>query len=120
MRYLLPLAVVLLLLAGCSGQQRAAGDEPRSAQMARTWEERANREIAAAGHADGDTLKRRHYDVAIDDLKKARTLYEDELAEGERGGSLDPNRKVAIEAELDRLSKALEQTIRDRPLGAGM
>jgi hypothetical protein len=119
MRFLVPLTLVLVL-AGCSGQQHAGHEEPRSAEMARTWEERANREIAAAGHAEGATLKRRHYDVAIDDLKKARTLYEDELAEGDRAGGMEPNRKAAIEVELDRLSKALEQTIRDRPVGTGM
>jgi hypothetical protein len=119
---ILPVVAVLALLAlpacaGPGGRERepSSPDAPRQQRDAELWERKASQEITAAGKAESPSMQRLHYDNAIDDLKKARALYEDELRE--RASSATPSQRTALENEIDRLTRAIEQTRRDRPTG---
>lgn len=119
---ILPVVAVLALLAlpACAGpggrdREPSSPDAPRTQRDAQHWENKASQEITAAGRSDSPQMQRLHYDIAIDYLKKARALYDNELQE--TAGSTTPAKRSALEYEIDRLTKAIEQTRRDRPTG---
>ena len=121
-RHLAPSLVALALVVvtpACQSPTTAErgpdrGEEaPRAMRESQFWETRAAREIEVAGQADELTIKQKHYDAALEHLKHARSLYEDELQVG--APTMPAPRRANLESEIDRLTRAIEKTTRDRP-----
>jgi hypothetical protein len=113
-----------LALAGCSSPAprtySAADERPKCTEDARWWEQKAMREIEIANRSDREDLRIRHIDFAIRDLKEARNLFYDELLSQEREATRDKpipaGRRAALDAQIDRLQREIDQTYVDRPV----
>lgn len=86
-------------------------DQPRAFSEARRLEDQAIKSVKSA-HQTRDVVKRQEfYDLALAQLRDARKLYEDELIRDPG----TPERRRAIEAEMDRLSERIRRLHEERP-----
>jgi hypothetical protein len=114
------------LAAGCqvptqSERTYTATDvRPRCAEDARWWERKANGELVRGNDVAILSMRRQHYDAAIRDLKVARDLYYDELLGLERQATREHPiplaRREALDAQIERLQREIEQVYKDRPI----
>jgi hypothetical protein len=113
-----------LVFGGCqtpAARTYAPDDErPRCSDDARWWEQKANRELVRGNDDVTLDVRRRHYDAAIRDLKVSRDLYYDELLglerEATREHPIAPGRRAALDTQIDRIQREIEQVYKDRPL----
>jgi hypothetical protein len=108
-----------MLLGGCqtppprtSGRPMTGDDVPRCMQESRRLEQLG---IEAIDHAQKETTKSRKqekYDVALDYLHRAVSLYEDE--QSSNPGT--PEKQRACDLEITRLNEEIHRTHKDRPL----
>jgi hypothetical protein len=105
--------------AGCqsnpprtSGRPMSGDDVPRSMQEARRLEQLG---IEAIDKGQAETIverKREKYDIALDYLRQAVALYEDEQATNPG----TPEKQRACDMEIQRLTDMIHRTHKDRPL----
>ena len=86
-------------------------DQPRALEQARQLEDQAINSVKSAHQTRDVTKRQEFYDIALGQLRSARKLYEDELI-SDPG---TPERKRAIEAEMDRLSERIRRIHEERP-----
>lgn len=109
-------AGVALLVLGCQAPPptRAPNeDRPRCFVEARRLEDDATKEVAL-GNTTRDQKKRIElYDHAIELMRQARRLYEDELLKDPG----TPERERSLRGEIERLDDEIERIHQERPLG---
>lgn len=115
------LLLAAALLAGCLAQEdkgvgrRFEGEaQPRCYERARFLEERALRSIRDANDPRYSLRRQKElFDHALDDLREARDLYTEELADDPG----PPERREVLELECERLNDTIERTHDERPPG---
>lgn len=110
----------LVILAGCLAQEEKGigrsdldhAEAPRCYQRARFLEERALKTLRESNAREWAPRKKRELiDHALSDLREARDLYVEELADDPG----TPTKQQILEDEFNRLSDTIDRTTLSRP-----